>query len=1030
MAELDVGKLSLTIEADGRAAIQELDRVRDAAEGASTDAARAYRDAGQDMADAFEPVADAAEDTAERVKNMGDEAEKTGDAVQVAGTKATRSFKDMLDSADRLGTTLTTGVTAPLIALYGTMVKGASDLTETIGKSEVVFESQADKVFAWSENAIENMGLAEASALDFASTFGDMGKGMDVPIAKATEMSMNLTQLSADLASFKNMSAERAAEALTGVYTGETEALKSLGIVMTQANLQAFALSQGITTQVSAMSQAEQVMLRYQYVMAKTADAQGDFVRTGGNLANQSRALVQTLKQAGNTFGVILTPAVTEVVSMLREGVQSIIELDEGTKTAILSIGGVVAAAGPLILAGTKIVKLVTTLRTAMTALSLGPAAIGIAAVTAGVIGLYNALDRANNKIDTTSAKYQSLKRSLSGGTLVEITANAEELDKLDGRNIEVTYSVGQAPGSDQDAWDDFYAKIDAMGWEEKHFSAFGEFTVDEATIEQANAYAEALAAAATATGEYDAAVESLNALLDEQLQAQMAQINQQVNEQARELVAMYNEGLIDDEQFNQQIEVIVAGALEAKKSLEAIAEGQKAVNEAYADGSLSNDPEAYGAAVKQIYAGETLGTEDLQGAIVALKEASQAGEDMTAHYNDALVALSQLKEQAVSDFDAMTQAQETYEQAIAAANATQQETVEANQNVLDNASLMASALKSYGEGLELFGGNAEQAISYAADQLDSNAEEFEAIRQQLTEQLTSDETGELMTRNYGEVYDTFTAMAAEAEAAIEQALTDGENARTQAAQSFASTLNDLTGDFTAAETQMIMEMIAQTGASISEADAEMIAATESMIDQMASAAGEGGTEVLDKVSEMIANVGNEKSSAASEGAEVGAAITSGITTGLSNGTSALYNAVRRIVNNAIAVAKETADINSPSRRTAKEIGAPFIQGIAAGAEDETPNAVRTIRKSVEHMISGGTQVVNTGAYTVPVMESAGAFGIDYDLMGEKLTDAVNGMNFVFRVGDTQLSKATRESNARQQAMRAHEINMGRGRVE
>ena len=779
MAELDVGKLSLTIEADGRAAIFELNRVKEAAEDASTDAARAYQNAGDDMADAFEPAAEAAEETADAVRKMGDEAEKTGDAVQSAGTKATRSLNDMLESAERFGSTMTATVSTPLIALYGAMVKGASDLTETIGKTEVVFGDLSGDVMTWSEGAVESMGLAQSTALDMASTFGDMAVGMGLSQGAAADMSTQLTQLAADLASFKNISADRAAEALTGVYTGETEALKSLGVVMTQANLQAFALSQGITTQVSAMSQAEQVQLRYQYVMAQTANAQGDFVRTGGNLANQSRALVQTLKQAGNAFGNLLIPQVTETVSWLREGVQSLAELDDRTKTAILSVGAVTASIGPLVLAGTKVVKLVTALKTAMAAASLGPVAIGVAAITAGVIGLYNALDKANNKIDTTNQKYQSLKRSLSGGTLVEITANAEELDALDGRNISVTYTVGQSADSDQQAWDDFYAKVDSLGWEEKHFSAFGEFTVDEATIEQANAYAEALAAAATATGEYDATVESLNALLDEQLQAQMAQINKQVDEQAQRLVALYNEGLIDDDEFNRQIEVILAGALEAKKSLETIAEGQKAVNEAYADGSLANDPEAYGEAVKQIYSAAELGVQDLQGAIATLKEASQAGEDMTMYQNEALVVNQQLREQSIANYQAMTEAQQKYDAAIAAANATQQETIEANQNVLDNASLLARALDAYGEGLALFDDNAEQAISYAADQLASNAEEFEAIRQQLAQQLTNDETGELMTRNYGEVYDTFTTMAEEAEAAIEQALTDGLNRTT-----------------------------------------------------------------------------------------------------------------------------------------------------------------------------------------------------------------------------------------------------------
>ena len=1028
MAELDVGKLSLTIEADGRAAIFELNRVKEAAEGASTDAMRAYQDAGQEMADAFEPVAEAAEDTAERVEAVGEEAKKTGDAVQAAGTKATKSFKEMLDSADRLGTSLSATVTAPLVALYTAMVKGASDLTETVGKAEVVFEDQSRKVFAWSEDSIRTMGLAEESALNFASTFGDMGKGMDVPIAKATEMSMNLTQLSADLASFKNMSADRAAQALTGVYTGETEALKSLGIVMTQTNLQAFALSQGITTQVSAMSQAEQVMLRYQYVMAKTADAQGDFVRTGGNLANQGRALVQTLKQAGNSFGSILTPAVTETVGKLREGAMWLAELDDGTKTAILSIGGVAAATGPLILAGTKIVKLVTTLKTAMTAGSLGPVAIGVAAVAAGVVGLYNALDRANSAIDTTSAKYQSLKRSLSGGTLVEITANAEELDALDGREIKVSYTIGQTPESNQAEWDAFYSKIESLGWEEKHFSAFGEFSVDETTIEQANAYADALAAAATATGEYDAAVESLNALLDEQLQAQLNQINQQVVEQSRNLVAMYNEGLIDDTQFDRQLQLIVDGAHEEKEALEARNEALQEANEVFANGLLSDDTGAYGEQIKNVFAGEKLGTEDMQGAIAVLEQASKTGEDMTLHYNEALVALHGLKEQAVTDFDAMTQAQQTYDQAVAAANATQEETVAANQQVLENASLLASALNSYGEGLVLFDDNAELAISYAADQLAANAEEFEAIRNSLTDQLTNDETGELMTRNYGEVYDTFTTMAAEAEAAIEQALTDGETARAAAAETFATTLNDLTGDFSAAEAQMLMEMISQTGVAISDADAEMIAATESMIDQMASAAEGGGTEVADKVSEMIANVGDEKANAKSEGKEVGAAITSGITTGLNSGTSQLYRSVRQIVNNAIREAKRAAESNSPSKKAAREVGAPIVQGIAMGAEDETPNTVKTIKRSVEHIISGAAQVVNHGNITVPAMAAA-ATTIDYAKMGEAMTDAVSSLQLAVDINGKRAATIMREDTARQQALRTHEINIGKGRI-
>ena len=222
--------------------------------------------------------------------------------------------------------------------------------------------------------------------------------------------------------------------------------------------------------------------------------------------------------------------------------------------------------------------------------------------------------------------------------------------------------------------------------------------------------------------------------------------------------------------------------------------------------------------------------------------------------------------------------------------------------------------------------------------------------------------------------------------------------------------------------------MIAQTGVAISEADAEMIAATESMIDQMATAAEGGGEEVLNKVSDMIANVGAESANAEAEGKEVGAAITAGITRGLSNGTGTLYSSVRSIVNKAIAEAKEAADIHSPSRRSAKEIGVPFIQGIAMGAEDETPNAVKTIRQSVEHMISGATQVINHGSITVPAMTAA-ASTIDYSRMGEAMTDAVSALQLSVDINGKRAATIMREDTARQQAIRNHEINIGKGRI-
>lgn len=1032
MADLDVGKLSITIEADGRAAIFEIDRVVEAAEGASTEAARAYRDAGRDMAEAFEPAAEAAEKTGETAKQTGEEVRKAGDEIQIAGQKTTKTLKESLDAAEKFGTKMTAGVTAPLVALYTAMSKGASDLTETVSKTDVTFGEFADDMMAWSQTSIEVMGLAQGTALDMAATYGDMATGMGIAKSTAADMSATLTQLAADMASFKNASSDRTYQALTGVFTGETEALKSLGVVMTQANLQAFALTEGITEQVSAMTQAEQVQLRYRYVLAQTANAQGDFARTGGNLANNTRALVQTLKQAGTSFGSVLNPVINEGVTLLREAALSIANLDEGTKTWILSAGGVLASAGPLLLAGSKAVKLVSTLTTAMKALSLGPVALGITAVTAGIVGLHAALSRANEEVDTTAAGYQRFKRIVEGDDKVTIGVDASELDALDdleGKNYNVTYTVKQGVGSDQEAWDAFHEKVMSMGWEEKHFSATGSFEMDEATVEEIKAYGEALANAATATSEYDAAVESLNALLDEKLQAQLKQINQEVAERTEGLVAMYNEGLISDAEFDAEIEKLVAKARELKEEAEAAAESGKEMNETFMNGSLGDDAGAYGELAKQTYADTTLDTGDMESAIATLENARAAGEDMTQYQNEAKVINQQLAEQAIANYEAMTAAQEEYNAAIqsadatiagAEANAEQGETLQSMIDAYITAAKMAPDVQTAFD-------NTNAAYAEQAEKAGATAEEIANIQAMFAELVNGDNglmTAEETYAEYG-AGQVAEGYKAELDAAIEEA----EQAKATATENFKTTLQGLSEEFSTTEAQMLMELTASTGASMSAADAEMVAGATTMMESLGTAIETGGEDAVGKVSGIIGAVGDETQNAQDEGQDVGAAITSGITAGLSQGTGPLYAKVRSIVNQAIKEAKKAAESNSPSKKAAREVGAPIIQGIAMGAEEETPNALRTMRASVESLISAGTSVVNHGSYTTPVVQSIAGSSIDYGQMAGAMTDAIKELKLGIRIGERELGTAMRETNARQAALRAHEINIGKGRI-
>lgn len=212
----------------------------------------------------------------------------------------------------------------------------ASDLQEVQNVVDVAFGDMADKVEEFAKTSIETMGISELTAKRTASTYMAMGKGMGLAAQDAFNMSLGLTQLSADMASFYNISQERADIALKAVYTGETEVLKQYGIVMTEVNLQQYALSQGITKSLDSMNQQEKTMLRYNYVLQQTQLAQGDFVRTSDSWANQTRILSENWKQFMTIVGNGLVKVLTPLVIVLNKIVSGLISF----ANAIASVFG------------------------------------------------------------------------------------------------------------------------------------------------------------------------------------------------------------------------------------------------------------------------------------------------------------------------------------------------------------------------------------------------------------------------------------------------------------------------------------------------------------------------------------------------------------------------------------------------------------------------------------------------------------------------------------------------------------------
>lgn len=188
----------------------------------------------------------------------------------------------------------------------------ASDLAEVQNVVNVTFGSMTNQINNWSSNLIESFGLSELSGKRYASTMGAMLKSSGITGEAMKQMSVKLTELSADMASFYNITNDEAYYKVFSGMVGETEPLKQLGVNMSVVNMEAYAMSQGITKSWLAMTQSEQAMLRYGYLLQVTADAQGDFARNGQSWANQVRMMSEQWNIFKGTMGAgfinILTP--------------------------------------------------------------------------------------------------------------------------------------------------------------------------------------------------------------------------------------------------------------------------------------------------------------------------------------------------------------------------------------------------------------------------------------------------------------------------------------------------------------------------------------------------------------------------------------------------------------------------------------------------------------------------------------------------------------------------------------------------
>lgn len=347
----------------------------------------------------LEYYAKAEQEVTDKTAAMAKKLEESGKKIENIGNKISG-----------VGDKLTLGVTTPIIAAGTAVYKYSSDLTEAENKTESVFGNMSQYIKDWTQDSINKLGMAKSTVFDAVSLFGDMGTSMGLTRKQAADMSMSLVELSADLSSFKNVSLEQSQNALKGIFTGETESLKNLGIIMTETQLKAYAMSKGIETSYNEMSQAEKVQLRYQYVLESSSNAIGDYARTNGEAAGQMRKLPEALKELASSFRDNVEPAITPLVTSLNSIIVNFGELSNGTKSLITKTALAVAAIGPLVSIIGKTTSTAGKLTTAYSKLYAKLKKKTAATVEDTAANVTNA-----KSLDTTAKSAEKTSKSVSG---------------------------------------------------------------------------------------------------------------------------------------------------------------------------------------------------------------------------------------------------------------------------------------------------------------------------------------------------------------------------------------------------------------------------------------------------------------------------------------------------------------------------------------------------------------------------------------------------------------------------------------
>lgn len=364
---LDTSGISSGIN-EVRAAFKDLAKsVRDINEKISS----VFDDGIEDIRNSFASLEERTNSVEDSVNELGDSVNRTNSGISKGFSKANsiipqtgkhvsslgQQFGNLGNIVKKIGFLIGSVFAVGKLVQFGKeCLELGSDLAEVQNVVDVTFTTMSDKVNEFAKSAITSAGLSETMAKQYTGTFGAMAKAFGFSKEQAYNMSTQLTQLTGDVASFYNLDQGEAFTKLKSVFTGETESLKDLGVVMTQTALDQFALANGFGKTTSAMTEQEKVALRLKFVTQQLSAASGDFIRTSDSWANQVRVMqlqLQSLKASvGQGLINIFTPVLKVInillgkLATLANAFKSFTELITGKKSSGQTSGSGAGLAG------------------------------------------------------------------------------------------------------------------------------------------------------------------------------------------------------------------------------------------------------------------------------------------------------------------------------------------------------------------------------------------------------------------------------------------------------------------------------------------------------------------------------------------------------------------------------------------------------------------------------------------------------------------------------------------------------------